>query len=122
MLFEIFFFSFDNREKSNRFFTLQINIQYLISLYFGAISLPWNEETPLGYSAEIGFNIAIDQAYMISNGALLLLFISICMHHQAFHQIICQMVTELNDSSNEQQNENKKNLAEIIRFQMMIKE
>lgn len=85
---------------------------------FDAFSLPWNQETPLGYSAEIGFNIAIDQAYMISNGALLLLFISICMNHQAFNEIICQMVAKLNEGPND----NMENLAEIIRFQMKIKE
>lgn len=85
---------------------------------FDAFSLPWNQETPLGYSAEIGFNIAIDQAYMISNGALLLLFISICMNHQAFNEIIGQMVAKLNEGPND----NMENLAEIIRFQMKIKE
>lgn len=88
-------------------------------------SLPWNEETPLGYIAEIGFNIAIDQAYMISNGALLLLFISICLHHQAFSQIImCQMTTKLNTNDDQQQCEcdNTENLADIVRFQITIKE
>lgn len=72
----------------------------------------------MGYWAEIVFNIAIDQAYLISNGALLLLFISICLHHQAFQKIIGYMATELNNNINTSENR----LAEIIRFQMEIKE
>lgn len=59
---------------------------------------------------------------MISNGALLLLFISICMHHQAFHQIIIRMVEKFNDPIEEQQNNDKQNLIEMIRFQITIKE
>lgn len=59
---------------------------------------------------------------MISNGAILLLFISICLHHQAFYQIICRMITKLITDPDEQQSDNKEKLADMIRFQMMIKE
>lgn len=50
-------------------------------------SLPWDQSTLFGYSLEICFNIFVSEAYLLVNGALLLQFISICLHHRTFQEI-----------------------------------
>ena len=47
-------------------------------------SLPWDQTTLLGYFGEIIFCILVCEAYLLYNGAVLLTFVSICLHHKAF--------------------------------------
>lgn len=83
-------------------------------------SLPWDQSTLYGYSAQIAFSIIINEAYMIANGAPLLLFISICLHHRAFYQMFLHSVCKLN-CADEKQNDLEV-LIQLIRFHMTIKE
>lgn len=71
--------------------------------------------TYLGYFGEI---VAINlgcAAYVIASGAVLLLFISICFHHQAFFKIF-------EHSINASKRCDKKFLFNLIRFQITARE
>lgn len=58
------------------------------------LSLPWNQTTFVGYFLEICFgNLAI-LTYMLANGAVLLLFMSMCIHHRAFFKMFKQFIYE----------------------------
>lgn len=60
-------------------------------------SLPWDQSTMTGYFGEIFYVIAIIQAYMFMNGSILLLFVSICLVHQAFSKMFLNTLNQLND-------------------------
>lgn len=78
-------------------------------------SLPWNQTTYLGYFAELLLLIPLAYGYMIINGTFLLLFISICMHHQAFHKMFKQ-------STNRTDKCDSKFLCDLMRFHVLAKE
>lgn len=59
-------------------------------------SLPWNQTTILGYFGEICFTVIASETYLIVTGVFLILFISICNHHQAFYDIFKQSINECN--------------------------
>lgn len=58
-------------------------------------SLPWNQSTPMGYVGELCFSIWVGFGYFFANGAFLLLFISMCLHHQAFYGMFRHLVEKL---------------------------
>lgn len=82
--------------------------------------MPWDQHTLNGYIYEIGFVITVGAAYLLTNGALLLFFISMCWHHQAFSKIVRHFLCK-SDHSNGKRND-KEFLCEIIRFHVSIKE
>lgn len=51
------------------------------------LRMPWNQETKIGYFAEIIHSIVVTVYYFLCNGAFLLTFIGLCLHNQAFYQI-----------------------------------
>lgn len=85
-----------------------------------SFSLPWNQTTFLGYSVEIAFTIYQGQTYMISNGVLLLFFISKCYHHQAFYSMFKHSVAKLEQSDANQSD--KRLLCDLIQFHVSIRE
>lgn len=58
-------------------------------------------------------------AYYITHGSILLLFISICWHHQAFEQIIWQMMNQFNHLETDRNY--KKSICQIIQFHITVK-
>ena len=59
-------------------------------------SLPWNQLTIWGYFGEISYYEISCAGYIFVIGVLLLLFISICIHHHAFYQIFEHSINEAN--------------------------
>ncbi|XP_031638771.1 odorant receptor 82a-like [Contarinia nasturtii] len=78
--------------------------------------LPWNQTTPVGYYGELCVAVAFIGTYMIMNGIIVLIFISICLQHQALYQMFQHLVRKLN-RPNEKHN-NKDVLRQIIEFQV----
>lgn len=97
-------------------------------LFFGLIfpvnsnSLPWDRETPLGYFGEIWFGTVSGQPYFLLNGVILLLFISMCLHHRAFFAIFQHNLRDL-DKANRKRDikATKYFICELIRFHSMVK-
>lgn len=81
--------------------------------------MPWNQKTPLGYLGELCVSIAAAGSYFIVSGTLLTLFISMCLHHNAFYEMFVHSVRAL-DHMNSVRNE-KMHLCELIRFHTSIK-
>lgn len=85
-----------------------------------ACSLPWNQGTIRGYLAENGFDIFYAGLYLISNGSILLLFVSICSHHQAFYEMLRYSTLRLDNPGTNQTADERLNY--LIRFQISVKE
>lgn len=82
--------------------------------------LPWNCTTPFGYFNEFLLNTIAGQSYIFTNGVLVLLFISMCWHHQAFFRMYHRSLIEF---EHEEENRNDKRfLCDLIQFQNMAKE
>lgn len=83
-------------------------------------SLPWDTTTLTGYIGEIIFDINLAEAFYIATGVLLLLFMSICLHHRAFYKRFQHSLRAL-DQPNEIENIDKF-ICDLIRFHISIKE
>ncbi|XP_055309884.1 odorant receptor 82a-like [Sitodiplosis mosellana] len=89
---------------------------------------PWSFQSPLGYFVEVIYDVIISEAYFIANGALILLFISLCVHHRAFLRCFKLFTCKLDliqtngrKKSNKKPDDKKKALFELIRFHVSIK-
>lgn len=83
-------------------------------------SLPWDQSTPLGYSLEICFCIYKADSYFLTYGSLLVLFTSICMHHQTFYEIFNHEAQKLHHSGTDRSV--AEHLSKMIRFHISVKE
>lgn len=80
-------------------------------------SLPWDQQTLTGYTAELCFVALFIGIYLISNGSFSILFVSICLHHQTYYKIFQQSMLEFNHP-----NENHKELLrKLVLFHISIK-
>lgn len=93
---------------------------WIFDMYNNSLSLPWNQETVIGYIGEIFYTIIAGQAFMISLALLSLLFISICWYHRAFFKMFQHFTLKLNQS-NKNRND-KEFLVQLIRFHNCVKE
>lgn len=66
----------------------------LVEFWFGhlnqfhsSLSVPWNTSTPGGYTLETVLNVTCGGCYSFLNGVVVVLFISMCLHNQAFHKM-----------------------------------
>lgn len=84
-------------------------------------SLPWNQNTPIGYLCEACVVFCTGCAYIIVNGSILILFFSICLHHRAFYQMIHHNLQNFN-RCDEMKRDNEEFLCKLIRFHISIKE
>lgn len=82
-------------------------------------SLPWNQETLFGYFGEILTIVVTGEGYILTNGAVLLLFISLCMHFRAFFEIFQHSMKKLEHP--DQKQNYKQILCEIIRSHNLAK-
>lgn len=83
------------------------------------VVLPWDVETAIGYCGEITFHTYAGQGYIFFNGTLLLLFIAICLHHQAFYKVHQHLLNAF-DRVDERRN-NEEHLRKLINFQVSIR-
>lgn len=74
--------------------------------------------TQLGYFVEVLYQMAAADAYYIAHGSILLLFISICWHHQAFEQMIRHSMEKFDLL----ENHHKEPICKVIRFHVTVKE
>lgn len=83
------------------------------------VRLPWNQETLLGYFGLICTTCTGGAIYFIFDLAILLFFISICLHHHAFYKMFQHFLhkMELIENSNK-----KKLICDQYRFHIMVKE
>lgn len=91
---------------------------------FSCSRLPWNEETIIGYIAEILFNIMGCEVYYIANGATTLLFISMCLYNRAFLEMVQSMLHNLNNTDhkpNDRKQNDRKLLCKLIEFHVSVK-
>lgn len=107
-----------NLRKKMCFSSLQGKL-FDINFTFG-FSLPWDQETPLGYFGEICISMICIEAYLLDNGALVLLFISMCLHHQAFYKMFQHSLLKLNRP--DKNRNDKKHICNLIRFHISVKE
>lgn len=81
--------------------------------------LPWNCEVPVGYFGEMVFHIVTAQLYLFCNGVILLEFVAICLHHQAFYKMYSHSLDDFD--ANENEANKKQYLCELIQFHSLIK-
>lgn len=81
---------------------------------------PWNQQTPLGYFGEIITCLLSGEAYLIPNGALLLLFICISLNHRAFYKRFEYSVRKFDEF--DASRDDKVLICDIIQFHISIKE
>lgn len=86
---------------------------------FAYSRMPWNCETPFGYFWEMVFSFTTGQTYIFTNGLIILLFIAMCLHHQAFSDMFGHSLHKL-DFEDEIQND-RKLIRELIEFHSMAK-
>lgn len=97
------------------------NVSYFSLFCFEKkFSLPWNQTTLVGYAVELTTLGSIGLFYFVVYGTFLMLFLSICMHHQAFSKMFKYLVDKLNRSDVENQCD-KKSLCNLIRFHISVK-
>lgn len=82
-------------------------------------SLPWPQQTLLGYFIEVVLSIVSTQMYLIPNGAFLLLFISFCLFYEAFYMQFWHFARKLNQSRHNE--DQKKNTVELIAYHNSVK-
>lgn len=92
-------------------------LQFFLSPF--SFSLPWNQKTPIGYTIEIIHTLITTQCYYSFNGLFLLLFITICLHHQAFYKI-SQHAIEIWEQPDNKIND-KMFLRDLIQFHVITK-
>lgn len=81
--------------------------------------MPIDQTTLIGYVSEIVFCISFAGAYFIANGALLLLFVSICLHHAAFSKVVQHRIAKLSVRQKEQSDAEL--LRDLVRFHVSVK-
>lgn len=81
--------------------------------------MPWNKQTFTGYIGEFFYSMIDSEAYFFANGAFLLMFISVCLHHRAFISMFRHSIRELGADSNG--SNDKKLVCKLIQLDVMFK-
>ncbi|XP_031638775.1 uncharacterized protein LOC116350919 [Contarinia nasturtii] len=96
----------------------ELNRDHLyIPFYF---VLPWDQATLLGYGGEICTYMSFAVSYYLICGVVMLTFISMCFHHQAFYEMFRHELRKLNDP--DENINQKKLLCKIIEFHSSVRE
>lgn len=77
-------------------------------------SLPWNQTTAMGFIGEACFSTIVGVIFMLFNGMLLLLYVSMCLQHKAFYERFRHSLEKL-DRPDKNRN-NQEFLCELIQF------
>lgn len=81
--------------------------------------LPWDATTEKGYFWEIILSTVYIETYYTVNGPVLLVFVSICLHNEAFQKMFASFVLKMDDLQDARKE--KEYLAYIIQFHMTTK-
>lgn len=81
--------------------------------------LPWDQTTIFGYFGTILFSTICADVYLFMNGSILLLFVSICLHHQAFSQIVHDLAIQLD--AQKSTNDARAMICNLIEFHLSVK-
>lgn len=85
-------------------------------------SLPWNQTSLLGYFAETCFEIIAGMTYYLINGVMMLLYISLCIHDQAFYHMVKHSIDKWTLTNDKNDGNNEQFLRNLIRFHISAKE
>lgn len=88
-------------------------------MIFLCVRLPWNQTTLHGYLGEAGSITIFGDVYASECFTLLMFFVSICLHHQAFYKMFKHWIDQRNRQ--ERNNSDEVFLCDLIRFHIMIK-
>lgn len=91
-----------------------------ISALFVCCRLPWNQATLWGYLTEMSFNALNFECFLIANGVIMLLFMFICYHHQAFSSMLKSSIAKI-DCTLIANKLDRKDLCDLIEFHISIK-
>ena len=83
-------------------------------------SLPWNQTTLLGYFGESTFMMFSGETFVYANGIMMLIFISICIHHLAFYEMLKYSIEKWNRLKKNQNDE--RFICNQIHFHNTVKE
>lgn len=65
--------------------------------------MPWDCETFFGYAGEIIFHVTFGQGDILFNSMITGLFVSICLHHEAFYEMFEHSLRKLDVIGNRQE-------------------
>lgn len=92
-----------------------------ISLFaFSSNSLPWNQETLVGYFGEIFYDTLTTEAGLFVYGSITVIFIFMCLHDQAFYEMIESAVKIFGHT--EEGEIPSQSLCKLIRFHISARE
>lgn len=97
----------------------EINLHGNFNIFDGIDSLPLNQSTLFGYSFEIALGNYISEAYFLASGSLLVLFISMCLHHKTFSKML-RFEASILDHRNKSRNDIE-HLSKMICFHVSVK-
>lgn len=104
------------KKNSKHLQTFQFNFIWT----FYPFSLPWNQQSLTGYFFMTCLDISTVESDFFFNGSILLLFIFICFHHQAFYKRFEYLVQKLEVPDKKRNDKNF--LHELIQFHILVKE
>lgn len=79
-----------------------------------AFSLPWNQQTSLGFFYELVFSLYAMGYYLFTSGVELVLFISVCLHDLAFYKMFDFIMIEFDRDDNKPKQ--RQILSQLIRL------
>lgn len=93
-------------------------IKCFVRIYF-QFSLPWNQESFIGYIGEILVDILLCCTFISVGGQFFLIFIALCVHFFTFNEMFASFVNELDRSTED----TKKTalIRKLIEFHVDIK-
>ena len=74
--------------------------------------MPWDQTTVVGYLCKLIFSISVAEVFFLFRGSLVLLYISMCLQHQAFYK---RFRYSLQNLANENRND-QEFLSDLIQF------
>lgn len=92
---------------------------FLIFYKYFHFRFPWDQQTLIGYLAEIFLVIYIAGFYVVINGLFITLFISMCLQHSAFYKMFRHFVQKLDDPGKNRDNEEL--ICKLIEFHTTTK-
>ena len=88
-------------------------------------SLPWNQTTWYGYFGELITITGVGNVYSGITFVLLIFFVAICLHHQAFYKMFKMWIDAQNEQQQEKNRDNRSDeqfLCDLIRLHISVKE
>lgn len=86
---------------------------------FIVYSLPWNQQTPIGYFYELIFDFIVATSYIFASNLMFIVFISICWFYPAFYKKFQYFVHKMDQTKNNRHE--KELLFNLIRFHVKVK-